>query len=98
MQSPFTAATIGRRTAELHLALGSPTTNAEFAPEPVTTEDLAKRVEDVREHAAGVFDLLLERLPDLPEDIVEIIAFLASPRAGYISGAVIQAHGGRQPP
>lgn len=33
-----------------------------------------------------------------PEDIAEIIAFLASPRASYISGAVIEAHGGRQPP
>jgi 3-oxoacyl-[acyl-carrier protein] reductase len=33
-----------------------------------------------------------------PEEIADIIAFLASPRAGYITGAVIQAHGGRQPP
>ncbi len=33
-----------------------------------------------------------------PEDIADIIAFLASPRAGYITGAVIEANGGRQPP
>jgi len=33
-----------------------------------------------------------------PEEIADIIAFLASPRAGYITGAVIEAHGGRQPP
>ena len=33
-----------------------------------------------------------------PEEIAEIIAFLASPRAAYITGAVIEAHGGRQPP
>ena len=33
-----------------------------------------------------------------PEEIAELIAFLASPRASYITGAVIQAHGGRQPP
>ena len=31
-----------------------------------------------------------------PEEIAEIIAFLASPRASYITGAVVQAHGGRQ--
>jgi NAD(P)-dependent dehydrogenase (short-subunit alcohol dehydrogenase family) len=33
-----------------------------------------------------------------PIDIAETIAFLASTRAGYITGAVIEAHGGRQPP
>jgi 3-oxoacyl-[acyl-carrier protein] reductase len=33
-----------------------------------------------------------------PEDIAETIAFLASARAGYITGAVIEANGGRQPP
>jgi NAD(P)-dependent dehydrogenase (short-subunit alcohol dehydrogenase family) len=33
-----------------------------------------------------------------PDDIAETIAFLASARAGYITGAVIEAHGGRQPP
>jgi 3-oxoacyl-[acyl-carrier protein] reductase len=33
-----------------------------------------------------------------PEDIADTIAFLASARAGYITGAVLEAHGGRQPP
>jgi NAD(P)-dependent dehydrogenase (short-subunit alcohol dehydrogenase family) len=33
-----------------------------------------------------------------PQDIAETIAFLSSVRAGYITGAVIEAHSGRQPP
>jgi NAD(P)-dependent dehydrogenase (short-subunit alcohol dehydrogenase family) len=33
-----------------------------------------------------------------PDDIAETIAFLASARAGYITGAVVEANGGRQPP
>jgi NAD(P)-dependent dehydrogenase (short-subunit alcohol dehydrogenase family) len=33
-----------------------------------------------------------------PEDIADMIAFLASMRARYITGAVIEANGGRQPP
>jgi maltose alpha-D-glucosyltransferase/alpha-amylase len=72
------AATIGRRTAELHLALGAATDNAAFAPEPVTTEDLMAQVEGIREHAAGVFDLLLDRMPQLPDDVVEVAAAVLS--------------------
>jgi NAD(P)-dependent dehydrogenase (short-subunit alcohol dehydrogenase family) len=30
-----------------------------------------------------------------PEEIADVIAFLASPRSGYITGAVIPADGGR---
>jgi NAD(P)-dependent dehydrogenase (short-subunit alcohol dehydrogenase family) len=33
-----------------------------------------------------------------PDDIAETIAFLVSARAGYITGAVVEANGGRQPP
>ncbi len=34
------AATLGRRTAELHLALAPPTADPAFAPEPLTPGDL----------------------------------------------------------
>ena len=33
-----------------------------------------------------------------PRDVGHVVAFLASPLAGYVSGAVVAAHGGGEPP
>jgi maltose alpha-D-glucosyltransferase / alpha-amylase len=74
------AATLGRRTAELHLALASPTDDPAFAPEPMTTDDLQALLGDVRQHAASVFDLLKERVSYLSDDVVEIAASVLSRR------------------
>jgi maltose alpha-D-glucosyltransferase/alpha-amylase len=45
------AGTLGRRTAELHLALAADETNPAFKPEPLTAADLAVVCEDVEEYA-----------------------------------------------
>ena len=37
----------------------------------------------------------LEGLSARPAEITEVIAFLASPKASYVTGAVIAADGGR---
>jgi maltose alpha-D-glucosyltransferase / alpha-amylase len=74
------AATLGRRTAELHMALASPTKDPAFAPEPLTPKDLEILVEDLREHASQVFDVLKDRVSWLPDEVVEIAAAVLSRR------------------
>ena len=62
------ALTLGRRTAELHLALARSTEDAAFAPEPFTRRDLAEladRVVRQAEHARGA----LERSENLADDV-----------------------------
>ncbi|MBI4902174.1 MAG: maltose alpha-D-glucosyltransferase [Acidobacteria bacterium] len=78
------AATLGRRTGELHLALGAETANPDFAPEPLTPDDLEKLLASLREHAAHVFDVLRASLPSLPEDIVDRAALTLSQRSRLI--------------
>jgi maltose alpha-D-glucosyltransferase/alpha-amylase len=74
------AATLGRRTAELHLALGSPTEDPAFSPEPLESSDVQAFLADTRRHASSVFDTLKERVPYLPDDILEIAGAVLSRR------------------
>jgi maltose alpha-D-glucosyltransferase/alpha-amylase len=74
------AITLGRRTAELHLALASPTDDPAFAPEPFTAEDFQAVLEDLHQHASRVLDLLKERVSYLPDEVLEIAATVLSRR------------------
>jgi maltose alpha-D-glucosyltransferase/alpha-amylase len=65
------AAALGRRTAELHLALATPTADPAFEPEPLTRDDLTQLAGDIRRGAESTFRLLKEVFPRLPDDLVE---------------------------
>jgi len=75
------ATTLGSRTAELHLALASASDDPAFAPEPMTKEDVRTLLEDLQQHAASVFDMLKERIPYLPDDVLEIAAAVLTRRS-----------------
>jgi maltose alpha-D-glucosyltransferase/alpha-amylase len=74
------ASALGRRTAELHSAFASATSNPAFAPEPLTAGDLQALLADFRQHASHVFDVLKDRLPSLPDEAVEVAAAVLSQR------------------
>jgi maltose alpha-D-glucosyltransferase / alpha-amylase len=58
---------LGRRTAELHLALASDQENPAFAPEPFSPSYQRSLYKSMRKLAAQTFRLLLQRLQALPE-------------------------------
>ena len=74
------AATLGRRTAELHLALAMPTNDPAFAPELLTNDDLQQLLAGFREHGSTAFDLLKESVSYLPDEAVDIAAAVLSRR------------------
>jgi maltose alpha-D-glucosyltransferase/alpha-amylase len=74
------AALLGRRTAEMHLALGQPTHDEAFAPEPMTETDLSVLRAGLSEHANAAFDALRQNLSRLPADVEEMSGLVLSRR------------------
>jgi maltose alpha-D-glucosyltransferase/alpha-amylase len=62
------AALLGRRTAELHLALATPTDNSAFTPEPFTPETLAADAARIHAQIAGTLDALKHAFTNLPDE------------------------------
>ena len=72
---------------------------AEFSPRGVRINAVAPGPVYTRPEARGLFDTLgattpLKRAAD-PKEIAEVVAFLASTRASYVTGATFAADGGR---
>jgi len=63
------AATLGRRTAELHLALASVADDPAFAPEPVAPADLRALAVDIRAQVDKALAALRANLDRLPEAV-----------------------------
>jgi maltose alpha-D-glucosyltransferase / alpha-amylase len=62
---------LGRRTAELHIALASVTDDPAFAPEPFTVLYQRALYQSMRNLTTGVFQLLRERSEALPAEVSE---------------------------
>ena len=71
---------------------------AEYSPRGVRVNTVAAGPIYTRPEARELFDTLgattaLKRAAD-PAEIAEVVAFLASPRASYVTGATLAADGG----
>ena len=65
------AATLGRRTAELHMALATRGDHPAFAPEPLKFDDLDRIIKSVRSDAQEAFDLLEKNISRLPQEVLD---------------------------
>jgi maltose alpha-D-glucosyltransferase/alpha-amylase len=81
------AALLGRRTAEMHLALASPSDDSAFTAEPFTPEDLARDARRIDTQIVTALDALKGRLPSLADSIEVEAALLLSRRRELIRRA-----------
>jgi maltose alpha-D-glucosyltransferase/alpha-amylase len=73
---------IGRRVAEMHLALASNSELPDFKPEPTVPEDVQRWIEDVTARAERIFDALKQRRDSIKEADRPMVDQLLAHRAG----------------
>jgi len=87
------AALLGRRTAEMHLALATPTSDPAFAAEPFVPEDLKRDSLRIEEQLASTFEALKSKLPTLTDEVADEAALLLSRRRAMLERARAIADG-----
>jgi len=86
--SSFEAAMLlGRRTAGMHLAMATPTTDPAFASEPFTPDDLAKDASRIEAQVASALDALKLKIPSLDDDAASAAGLLLSRRRHLLARA-----------
>ena len=86
--------TLATRTAELHRALASPTSDPAFAPERITANDIAAWRLHVRADAESALELLASRASHLPQSVTteaQRVLALRERLLGWIESAVTTA-------
>src|ERR1051325_350941 len=66
------AAVLGRRTAEMHLALAMAADDPAFSPDIFDARAIEAITAEIREQAVHAFDLLKSNLARLPDDVLEM--------------------------
>jgi len=79
------AAVLGKRTAEMHLALACETDDLAFTPESMEPAELSLLAEEFEQQAALTFEQLKAHLPQLPDEVVESAGLLLSRRKHWLN-------------
>jgi maltose alpha-D-glucosyltransferase / alpha-amylase len=93
------AALLGRRTAEMHLALSSSTKEAAFAPEPFRKEDLERDAQRIQAQVSSSLEALKQRLSTLDDPTTDAAGLLISKRRELIASSrsiVLSGVGGQR--
>lgn len=88
------AAALGRRTAQLHLALATLTPDPAFAPEPFAAGDVEKLLTALRDQAVRILDLLKESVASLPDEFIDPAALVLSRRSRILTSFRLAAADG----
>jgi maltose alpha-D-glucosyltransferase/alpha-amylase len=87
------AAVLGRRTAELHLALASEPDDPAFSPEPFDAREIETMTAGMREDAARAFDLLKGNLSVLPDEVLEMAGVALGKRRAIVERLSLNGEG-----
>ena len=74
------AARLGRRTAQLHLALSASPGDPAFAPEPLSAADMRELLTRIHSDATLSFDLLKDSVAGLPDEAVDLAGMVLGRR------------------
>jgi maltose alpha-D-glucosyltransferase/alpha-amylase len=78
------AATLGRRTAEMHTALALGGSDTDFAPQELKREDLLHLAAEMEANAAMVFSRLKAAMPRVSDDTSELAGAVLSKRSAVL--------------
>jgi maltose alpha-D-glucosyltransferase/alpha-amylase len=79
------AALLGRRTAELHIALSSSNNDAAFAPEATSANDLSTDAQQIETQVRSALEALKTKFSSLDDAAVDAAGLLLAKRAELIS-------------
>jgi maltose alpha-D-glucosyltransferase/alpha-amylase len=88
------AATLGKRTAQMHLALASDTSDPSFAPEPLTASDAHSLLAGLRKDAIHVLDLLKDSVAALPDEFIHLAGMVLGRRMQILDSFNVQTTNG----